>query len=113
MDNHSEKQRTSRCLIQNGVLLFFFGLVTGLAVPMLAIPRMGLSSHLEGILNGFFLILLGLMWPRLRLPRPALVIAFWLAIYGTYINWATTLLAAAWGAGATLTGWRRTMWPRC
>jgi hydroxylaminobenzene mutase len=85
-----------------GILLFFLGLLNGLIVPILANPRMGLSSHLEGIMNGTFLVMLGLIWPRLRLSRLALTITFWLAIYGTYINWATTLAAAAWGAGQSM-----------
>jgi (hydroxyamino)benzene mutase len=97
----TEKTR-SRQLIRLGVLLFFLGLIVGLIVPMLANPRMGLSSHLEGIMNGTFLMVLGLIWPRLRLSLLALTITFWLAIYGTYINWATTLAAAALGAGASM-----------
>lgn len=45
-------------LIFLGVVLFLLGLIVGLIVPMLANPRMGLSSHIEGILNGMFLMLL-------------------------------------------------------
>ena len=102
MNNLPAKQRTGRRLIRYGVFLFFLGLLTGLIVPMLANPRMGLSGHLEGIMNGTFLVLLGLMWPRLRLSGFVLTITFWLAIYGTYINWVTTLTAAVWGAGASM-----------
>ena len=89
-------------LLQLGTLLFLLGLLTGFAVPMLANPRMGLSSHLEGILNGMFLVLLGLVWPKLRLPRIWLNTTFWLALYGTFANWGATLLAAYWGAGASM-----------
>jgi len=92
----------SRRLIRCGVLLFLLGLLTGLIVPMLANPRMGLSSHLEGVMNGIVLVVLGLVWPRLRLARAASLAAFWLVVYGTYVNWATTLAAAAWGAGAPM-----------
>jgi (hydroxyamino)benzene mutase len=46
------------------ILLFSLGLVTGLLAPKLANPRMGLSSHLEGLMNGMFLVLLGLIWQR-------------------------------------------------
>jgi len=91
--------RRSHRLLQLGVLLFLFGLLTGLAIPALANPRMGLSSHLEGVLNGIFLVVLGFLWPRLRLGRGASAATYWLAIYGTFANWAATLLAAAWGAG--------------
>jgi hydroxylaminobenzene mutase len=89
-------------LLQLGILLFLLGLLTGFVVPLLVNPRMGLSSHLEGILNGIFLVLLGLVWPKLRLSRFWLLAAFWLAIYGTYANWSTTLLAAFWGAGSSM-----------
>ena len=89
-------------LLQSGVGLFLLGLLTGFAIPVLANPRMGLSSHLEGVMNGMFLVLLGLIWERLALPSTALRVAFWLAIYGTFANWATTLLAAFWGAGESM-----------
>lgn len=92
----------SHHLLQLGVLLFLLGLLTGFAVPALTNPRMGLSSHLEGVLNGLFLIALGLIWPRLDLGPRSAVAAFWLAVYGTFANWATTLLAAAWGAGRSM-----------
>ena len=85
-----------------GILLFVLGLLTGLFSPMLANPRMGLSSHLEGLMNGMFLLILGLLWKRLRLAGLLSRLAVGLAISGTYVNWATTLLAAGWGAGATL-----------
>jgi hydroxylaminobenzene mutase len=89
-------------LLQLGILLFFIGLLTGFAVPVFTNPRMGLSSHLEGVMNGIFLVLLGLVWPKLSLSRIALKIVFWLAIYGTFANWTATLLAAFWGAGASM-----------
>jgi hydroxylaminobenzene mutase len=36
------------------------------------------------------------------LSRRLLALTYWLAIYGTFANWAVTLLAAAWGAGASM-----------
>ena len=63
---------------------------------------MVLSSHLEGVLNGIFLVLVGLVWPRLNLPARWLRIALAAALVGTYTNWATTLAAAALGAGERL-----------
>jgi hydroxylaminobenzene mutase len=85
-------------LIQLGIFLFLIGLLTGFFVPQLANPRVGLSSHLEGILNGFSLVLIGLLWAKLKLSRRWLTITFGLAIYGTFANWAATLMAAIWGA---------------
>ncbi len=89
-------------LLQLGILLFLIGLLTGFAVPAFANPRMGLASHLEAIMNGLFLAVLGLLWPRLNLARRSLRILFVLAVYGTFANWAATLLAAIWGAGAPM-----------
>lgn len=94
--------RHSHRLLRLGVFLFLLGLLTGFAIPAMANPRMGLSSHLEGVLNGLFLIVLGLIWPRLRLGSAAQAVTCWLAVYGTFANWAATLLAAVWGAGQAM-----------
>ena len=89
-------------LLVLGIVLFLLGLLVGFAVPKLKNPRMGLTSHLEGTQNGMFLVIVGLLWPQLDLPHGWLVITFWLAIYGTFANWFTTFLAAAWGAGGAM-----------
>lgn len=86
-------------LLALGVALFFAGLVSGMVVPRLAIPRLGVTSHLEGTQNGMFLILAGLMWDRLELGETSLHIAFWTLLYGTWANWGATLLAGIWGTG--------------
>lgn len=93
------RNQTAQRLLQLGVALFLLGLLAGFAVPSLANPRMGLASHLEGLMNGLFLMALGLMWPRLVLSDRLATATFWLACYGTFANWTATLLAAAWGAG--------------
>src|ERR1700759_5661765 len=56
-------------LFKLGLVLFVIGLLTGFAIPALKNPRMGLTSHLEGVLNGMFLALLGLLWPHVHLPH--------------------------------------------
>ena len=94
-------QRLGRRLLRYGIVLFLLGLATGRLVESLALPRMGLSSHLQGVMNGTFLIVLGLVWPHLRLHALLLRAAYWLALAGTYLNWAVTLAAAALGAGGT------------
>ena len=91
-----------RALMRAGVLLFLLGLLTGLAVPLMQIPRMALSSHLEGVMNGMLVMILGLLWPKLSLPAWASTATFWLALYGTFANWLATLLSAAWGAAALM-----------
>ncbi len=96
------KETQSHRLIFLGVTLFLLGLIVGLFVPMFANPRMGLSSHIEGILNGIFLIVLGLIWTRITLSERLLKINFSLAIYGTFANWFTMLFAAILNAGKML-----------
>lgn len=88
-----------RGLLWHGVFLFLLGLLTGMATGAMSNPRMGLSSHLEGVMNGLFLMVLGLLWGRLRLSGRWLTALFWLALYGTYVNWASTLAAAIFGTG--------------
>jgi hydroxylaminobenzene mutase len=88
-----------RVLMRLGAILFLCGLVIGLIAWQLANPRMGLSSHLEGVMNGTFLLAVGLLWGRLKLGGAMRTALFWLAIYGTYSNVAATFLAAWWPAG--------------
>jgi hydroxylaminobenzene mutase len=102
MQENVREKRAAHRLVQLGVVLFLLGLLTGFALPVMANPRMGLSSHLEGVMNGIFLVILGLIWGKLKLGRIGLATAFWLATYGTFVNWATTLLAAFWGAGTSM-----------
>lgn len=99
-DTVSEVQ--SRRLLQAGIGLFLIGLLTGLAVPAMGNPRMGLASHVEALMNGTFLVALGLIWPRLVLSGTQLTIAFWLAAFGTFANWLSTFLAAIWAAGSRM-----------
>ena len=96
------KQRISRRLLSLGVLLILLGFLSGLLIPLLATPRMGLSSHVEGVMSGMLLILMGIIWPRLRLSDRAMKVTSLLLIYGAYANWANPLLAAAWAAGGSM-----------
>jgi hydroxylaminobenzene mutase len=89
-------------LIQAGILLFLLGLLTGFAIPFIALPRLGLSSHLEGVMNGMLLVLVGLIWPRVRLSARILKFTSGLLLYGTFVNWFTVLLAGIWAAGAEM-----------
>jgi hydroxylaminobenzene mutase len=82
-----------------GLILFLLGLVTGVAIPALKNPRMGLASHLQGMTNGPFLIVVGLLWPHLDLTHVWQVVCLALLAYGAYANWLATQLAAIWGAG--------------
>jgi hydroxylaminobenzene mutase len=102
MDRSELIKRQSDQLVFWGVFLFFLGLIIGLIAPALANPRMGLSSHIEGVLNGMFLIILGLIWNRVNLSERWLKITFWLAVYGTFTNWLGMLIAAIFNAGKML-----------
>jgi hydroxylaminobenzene mutase len=90
-------EATDRSLMWHGMLLFLIGLLTGFLEQSFTNPRMGLSAHLEGLMNGTFLLVLGAIWTHVRLPRPAKVGAYWAALYGTYANWLVTTLAAIFG----------------
>jgi hydroxylaminobenzene mutase len=61
---------------------------------------MGLSAHLEGVMNGIFLLALGGAWNEVRLPHPIKVTAYCTALYGTYVNWLVTSVTAAFGTAA-------------
>jgi (hydroxyamino)benzene mutase len=89
-----------RRLIWHGMFLFLLGLLTGFVETKFANPRMGLAAHLEGVMNGTFLVALGAVWMEVRLPLKLKAAAYWSALYGAYINWATTALAGALGTGA-------------
>ena len=82
------------------MLLFLLGLITGLLEQRFTNVRMGLSAHLEGVMNGILLLALGAAWNEVRLPHPVKVTAYYAALYGTYVNWLTTSMAAAFGTAA-------------
>ena len=77
-----------------GISLFLLAMLTGLTIPYLANPRMGLSAHLVGVLGALFLVALGVIWPEKDLPPGADTAAFWLSVYGAYSNLCTAFLAA-------------------
>jgi hydroxylaminobenzene mutase len=84
----------------HGMVLFLLGLLTGFAEQHFANVRMGLAAHLEGLMNGIFLLALGGIWPYVRLSTTVTTIAFWTVLYGTYLNWFMTVLAAIFGTAA-------------
>jgi hydroxylaminobenzene mutase len=89
-----------RRLIWHGMFLFLLGLLTGFFEQKFVNVRMGLAAHLEGVLNGIFLIALGAAWTEVRLSPRLKSGTFWIALYGAYVNWLATALAAAFGAAA-------------
>ena len=93
-------ENANRRLMWHGMFLFLLGLVTGFAERRFANMRMGLAAHLEGVMNGTFLLALGAAWNEVRLPPSTKAIAYWSALYGTYVNWLVTTLAAVFGTAA-------------
>lgn len=91
---------TKRRLIWHGMFLFFLGLITGFAEQKFVNPRMGLAAHLEGVMNGTFLIALGAVWEHVQLASLTKRSTFWIALYGAYVNWLATAVAAAFGSAA-------------
>ena len=89
-----------RRLMWHGMFLFLLGLVTGLVEQRFSNVRMGLAAHLEGVMNGTFLVALGAIWTEVKLPPATKAIAYWTALYGTYVNWLVTTLAAIFGTAA-------------
>ncbi len=92
--------RKAQTLLGLGALLFFLGLLSGFVIPAMTNPRMGLSGHLEGVMNGTFLIVIGLAWHRLHLAQQLLTITYCLLLYGTFANWLFIQLAAIFGTSA-------------
>jgi hydroxylaminobenzene mutase len=91
---------SARRLLWHGMSLFLLGLLTGFGEQHFSNPRMGLAAHLEGVMNGTFLVALGGVWGKVRLTPQLKGAAYWSALYGTYVNWAVTLLAAIFGTAA-------------
>jgi len=93
-------QTTNRQLMWHGMFLFLLGLITGLVEQRFTNVRMGLAAHLEGVLNGIFLIAVGAIWTEVRLLPLVKATTYWITLYGTYVNWFTTTLAAIFGTAA-------------
>ena len=93
-------ESANRRLMWHGIFLFLLGLFTGFAESHVANVRMGLAAHLEGVMNGTFLIAIGAIWHHVKLAPTTKTVTFWLALYGTYVNWLITMLAAILGTGA-------------
>jgi hydroxylaminobenzene mutase len=102
MDASSESSRQGHRLLQAGIPLFLLALLVGLVVPRFAVPRLGLATHLLGVMQGIFLMVSGLLWPRLALTPALSRAGRWLAVYGCFAAWTANLLAGVWGAGNTM-----------
>ncbi|HTS88702.1 MAG TPA: hypothetical protein VMG41_09445 [Gemmatimonadales bacterium] len=88
----------NRSQMQLGFSLVLLGLLTGLAVPEMANPRLGLSAHLAGVAGGMFLVLLGVVAGGMTLSTRLRRVMHGCWVYATYANWAAALLGALTGA---------------
>jgi len=92
-----EVRTVDRFLIRAGFVLFTLALLTGLAVPGFLNHRMAVAAHLTGVVNALVLMALGLAWGLLTLSPAQARLTRGAFLYGTYVNWGTSCLAAAWG----------------
>jgi hydroxylaminobenzene mutase len=94
MSNNMNKK-----IIRHGFILIFIALISGLFIPTMAIPRLGLSSHTIGILGGVLLIAIGAIWAQFVLSGKQLTCLYYSWLYSSYMNWLGCLSGAILGAG--------------
>ena len=92
-----ESRTPASLLIRAGFVLFTLALLTGLAVPAFLNQKMAVAAHVTGVLNALLLIALGLCWGLFALGPVQAKLTKVALLYGTYANWGTSCLAAAWG----------------
>ena len=88
-------------IIRHGFFLILLALVSGLFIPAMAVPRLGLSSHTIGILSGILLIALGAIWKQFSLSPKQYQWLYFSWLYSSYVNWLGCLIGAILGAGKT------------
>jgi hydroxylaminobenzene mutase len=86
-------------MIRHGFILMLLALISGLFIPAMAIPRLGLSAHTIGILSGALLIAIGAVWPQFGLSDRQRIVMYWSWLYSSYMNWLGCLVGAVLGAG--------------
>jgi hydroxylaminobenzene mutase len=102
MQTAEEKEyllKGSKAIFGAGIILFALSLLNGFMIQAVAIPRLGLSAHLIGLIGASFLIGIGSYWPRLNLGIKLSRIGMLLVVYSFWSGWAVYFFAAASGAG--------------
>jgi (hydroxyamino)benzene mutase len=102
MENSKNKKWQSNRLLFFGILLFLLGLIMGFFIPLMTNPRMGLTAHLEGVMNGMFIVIIGIIWSKIIVNERWLTFTFWLTIYSSFANFLAVTIAAITGAGKML-----------
>jgi (hydroxyamino)benzene mutase len=88
----------NRNLMRLGFVLVLLALLTGLAVPKFANPRLGLAAHTVGFLGGLFLVVLGVVEREFALGLRAIATLRWCWVYAVYANWLASVFGAVTGA---------------
>jgi len=88
-----------RTLLRHGFILILLALLTGLVIPAVAIPRLGLSAHTIGLMGGILLIAIASVWQRFELSGKQRAVLYFSWLYSSYVNWLACLLGAIVGAG--------------
>lgn len=88
-------------IIRHGFILILIALVSGLFIPAMAVPRLGLSSHTIGILSGVLLIAVGAIWQQFSLSTKQYQWLYYSWLYSSYVNWLGCITGAILGAGKT------------
>lgn len=88
-------------LFRHAFFLILLSLVGALFIPMMVIPRLGLSAHTVGLLSGTLLIAIGAIWPYFHLSILQEALLKWSWLYAGYANWLGCLAGALLGAGQT------------
>lgn len=102
MESPDGLRRDGHRLLQAGAVLFILALLVGFGIHSFALPRLGLATHIVGIMQGTFLIVAGLLWTKLKVSGPVSRVGSILAIYGCVAPWIANLCAALWGAGGSM-----------
>ena len=96
-------------LVRAGAWLFTAGLVTGVWAAavltdtvVVAVPRLALAAHLNGLLGGLWLIAVAVTLDRLRYGLTGRRRLALFVLVATWANWLITLVASALGVR-----WRR------
>ena len=92
-----ETQRADRFLVRAGFLLFTLALFTGFAIPAFLNERMAVAAHVGAVLNALVLMALGLAWGLLAVSPIQARLTRGAFLYGAFVSWAASCLAAAWG----------------
>ena len=98
----TENTNLQRRIMFWGMILFLLGLVLAFGFMPYINKRMGMSVHLQGVMNGTFMVVVGLLWTHIYLSNPGKKFVFYSILIGSYGNYLATLLAALWGAGGAL-----------